>query len=42
MGIYIENFATEAKPIHAFYALEQADKDANIEIDEMTGIEIYY
>ena len=42
MGIYIENFATESKPIHAFYALEQADKDADIEIDEMTGMEKFY
>ena len=42
MGIYIENFVTEPKPIHAFYVLEQADKDANIEIDEMTGMEKFY
>lgn len=42
IGRYVENFVTEPKPIHAFYALEQADKDANIEIDEMSGMEKFY
>ncbi len=38
-GIYTENFASKPKLMQTFYSLEQADKDANIEIDEMTGIE---
>ncbi len=42
MGVYVENFATEPKPIHAIYVLEQADKDARIEIDEILGMEKFY
>lgn len=39
LGIYIENFATQAKPIQAVYELEKAEADAKITITELTGIE---
>ena len=39
LGVYIENFATQAKPVHAVYELEKAEADAKITIAELTGIE---
>ncbi|WP_373034064.1 hypothetical protein [Sulfurovum sp.] len=39
LGVYIENFATQAKPIQAVYELEKAEADAKITITELSGIE---
>ena len=39
LGFFIENFATEPKPIHAVYELEKVDKDTDIRITELNGIE---
>ncbi len=39
LGFFVENFATEAKPIHAVYELERADADAEIVFIELHGIE---
>ena len=37
LGHPVEHFAAQARPIHAFYVLEQAEPDAKIEISEVTG-----
>ena len=37
LGNPVEHFATQARPIHAFYVLERAEPDADIEITEVTG-----
>ena len=37
LGYPVDNFATSAKPIHAFYILEQGEPDAVVEINEVTG-----
>ena len=37
LGNPIEHFARQARPIHAFYVLDQAGPDAGIEITEVTG-----
>ena len=37
LGYAVENFATSAKPIHAFYLLEQGEPDSDIEIVEVSG-----
>ncbi len=39
LGLFIENFANEPKPIYAVYKLEKADKDTDIRITELNGIE---
>ena len=39
LGFFVENFATEVKPIHAVYELERADADEEIEIIELHGVE---
>ena len=39
LGVYIENFATQAKPVHAVYELEKAEEDTKISISELTGME---
>jgi hypothetical protein len=41
LGLFVKNFAIEAKPVDAIYELERADKDAKIEITELQGIEKY-
>lgn len=38
LGYFTNNFATEAKPIHAIYALKQTDVDASIHITEIKGV----
>jgi hypothetical protein len=37
LGDPVENFAVSAKPIHAFYLLEQGGPDSEIEITEVVG-----
>jgi hypothetical protein len=37
LGYYSDNYTTTFKPIHAFYALETADADADIGITEIKG-----
>ena len=37
LGHPVEHFAAQARPIHAFYVLAQAEPDAEIEISEVTG-----
>ena len=37
LGYPVEHFAQQARPIHAFYVLEAAEPDAEIEIIEVTG-----
>jgi len=37
LGYRVENFTTNFKPIHAFYALERAEGDLKINIKEITG-----
>ena len=37
MGYRVENFTTHFKPIHAFYALEGVEADADIVITEIKG-----
>jgi len=37
LGYRVENFIKKFKPIHAFYLLERADKDADISIEEVRG-----
>jgi hypothetical protein len=37
LGYRVENFIKNFKPIHAFYALEGTDADANISITEIKG-----
>ena len=37
LGYRVETFATECKPIHAFYALERREADAAVLIEEITG-----
>ncbi len=39
LGYRVENFTDGFKPIHVFYALESADADAKISIDEIKGFE---
>ena len=39
LGDPVENFATEPKPLHAVYSLAKSDPDAEVEIDELKGIE---
>jgi hypothetical protein len=39
LGYPVENFATEAKPLHAVYLLEKSEPDARVEICELKGIE---
>jgi len=39
LGYSVENFATEAKPLHAVYLLEKSDPYAKVEIAELKGIE---
>ncbi len=37
LGYHVQNFTTGFKPIHAFYALEGAEGDAGISIEEIRG-----
>jgi hypothetical protein len=37
LGQPVGNFASEVKPIHAFYLLEQGEPDSDIEISEVVG-----
>ena len=37
LGYPVDNFATSANPIHAFYLLQQGEPDGSIEITEVTG-----
>ena len=37
LGNPVENFAASAKPIHAFYLLEQGAPESEIEITEVVG-----
>ncbi len=37
LGYPVEPFAERARPIHAFYVLEAAEPEADIEITEVTG-----
>ena len=37
LGLFIENFTTTAKPIHAVYKLEKVTTDEKITIIELTG-----
>ena len=39
LGFFVENIARESKPIHAVYALEKSDADADVEIVELQGVE---
>lgn len=39
LGYHVEYFATESKPINAFYKLESTDGDAEILIDEINGFQ---
>ena len=39
LGYHTNNFSTESKPIHAVYLLDKCDKDADIYITELKGIE---
>ncbi len=39
MGYFVEDFATETKPIHAVYELQKEKEDAVIIITELKGIE---
>jgi hypothetical protein len=39
LGYYTENFNTEPKPLHAVYALQKAEADAEVSIEELKGIE---
>jgi len=39
LGVFVEKFATEPKPIHTVYELVKAEEDAAIIITELTGIE---
>ena len=39
LGYEVEDFALKAKPIHAIYELEKADKNAEIKIIELQGVE---
>jgi len=39
LGDPVENFATEPKPLHAVYLLEKSEPDAEVEIEELKGIE---
>ena len=39
LGYRVENFMTSFKPIHAFYALERVEGDAEITIEEIKGFE---
>lgn len=38
LGIYVENFAKEVKPIYKIYNLIKSDKNADISINEIIGI----
>jgi hypothetical protein len=38
LGIYVENFAKEVKPIYKIYNLIKSDKDVDISINEIIGI----
>ncbi len=37
LGYPVNNFGTSAKPIHAFYLLEQGEPGSDVEITEVTG-----
>ena len=37
LGYAVDNFATRAKPIHAFYLLERGEPDSEVKISEVTG-----
>ena len=37
LGYPVENFAKEARPVHAFYILEAGKPDSGVEISEVTG-----
>jgi len=37
LGYPVEHFAGQARPIHAFYVLESAERDGSIEIAELSG-----
>ena len=37
LGYPVVNFATSAKPVHAFYLLENRDPDSAVQITEITG-----
>ena len=39
LGYYVKNFSTEPKPLHAVYTLEKAESDADVNIEELKGIE---
>ena len=39
LGFFVENFATETKPIHTVYELEKVEADMEIKITELKGIE---
>lgn len=39
LGYPVENFATEPKPLHAVYLLEESEANAEVEISEVKGIE---
>ncbi len=39
LGYHVKSFITGFKPIHAFYALERTESDAEITINEIKGVE---
>lgn len=39
LGVYVENFASNPKPIHAIYYLERSGDNAKIDTIELSGIE---
>ncbi len=39
LGYHTKNFAKEPKMLHALYALEKSDPDAEVQIEELKGIE---
>ncbi|MCF6205423.1 MAG: hypothetical protein L3J47_00825 [Sulfurovum sp.] len=39
LGYHTKNFAKEPKILHALYALEKSDPDAEVQIEELRGIE---
>ncbi len=39
LGYFVKNFASEVKPIHAIYDLQKSDKDSEVHIEELKGIE---
>lgn len=42
LGYHVENATTEFKPIHAFYAFEKSDADAEVTLEEIKGFEKYH